>query len=224
MIRFIHAHRTGQLSNLGNFKLRGSEDQGQAALDLYFLFLESKGSPTLECLRNAKHKLFAALLQPPSLSEDVIGCPTDQTLFLTCILPDGRYQIAKNITGLCAAAQYCFRSIICHVVRLEADDEDVFTLWNAEEREEDQQRDWCEPDLGENDDDIEDYTSEEEIGFDLDADGEDMASDEFGDDESLDAEATAKQYDLQDSEFDLFMCLIVLIQGSFARRKRCQIY
>lgn len=221
MIRFIHAHRTGHLSNLGNFKLKGSEDQAQAALNLYLLFLESKGRPTLERLRSAKHALFAALLQPPSLSDDIIACPTDQAFFLTCILPEGRYQTAKYIACLCAAAQYSFRCVFCHVVRLKAATEDTFTLWNAGEGIEGLLEDNLEighvdeEDSGENDDEIEDDSFEEDDGL----EAEDTAPDEFSDGEALNTKEIAEKSYVGKGEFCLSIHLISLRQDPFTRRR-----
>lgn len=120
MLRFIHAVKTKKTKDYGSFKLVGNKDQADAALSLYGLFIQSKGDPSMEVLTQAMHRLFDALLRPDSLSEDVIACPTDQMLFLSNLLSDGRYRLASAVTSLCSALQFCFRSVLIQIARLQA--------------------------------------------------------------------------------------------------------
>jgi hypothetical protein len=127
MLRFIHAWITHNLRALGNFKLIGTQEQSDAALALYDLFIKTKGSPELNDFYPLQHRLCDTLLRAKNLSEDPVGCPTDQMIFITALLGPNRYRPASSITAVCAQLQFCFRSILIHVVRLDAEEVDQYT-------------------------------------------------------------------------------------------------
>jgi hypothetical protein len=127
MLRFIHASLTHNTRALGSFILIGTQEQSDAALSLYELFIKTKGSPELNDFYPLQHRLCDTLLRAKNLSEDPVGCPTDQMLFITALLGPNRYRPASSITSVCAQLQFCFRSILIHVVRLDAEEMDQYT-------------------------------------------------------------------------------------------------
>lgn len=131
MIRFIHADRMGKKSGLGHFRLKGDPQQAQAALNIYHLFIRTKGCPDISDLQRSRHRLLDTLLRPRTVSEDVIGYPTDQMLFLSSLLTGGRYRIAGCLASTCAKLQFCFCSILVHVARLSAEHLDDYVPFSV---------------------------------------------------------------------------------------------
>jgi hypothetical protein len=131
MVRFIHASLTGSMRGLGNFRLIGTQEQAEAALELHSLLIKTEGPLELNALHPIQHRLCDALLRTENLSDDPIACPTDQMIFIASLLGRNRYRTANSIISICAQLQFCFRSILIHVVRLKADGTDQYSPFSS---------------------------------------------------------------------------------------------
>jgi len=122
ILRFLHEVLTGDASQFGPFKLRGVETQFEAAIELYRLFAEHSGEDIIpeDKLHWAMHNLLVTLLQPQGLGSRMIDCPTDQTLFLWTLLPNGQWRIPVNLQSLLAGFKFGFQCTAIHLARVEA--------------------------------------------------------------------------------------------------------
>lgn len=129
MIRLIYAEKNEKKQGLGNFVLKGTIQQRDAARALY-AWLESKEQHDLSKLLQLKHRLHDALLRCSMSADDPISCPTDQMLFLSSVLPDGNYCIPGELVALVAWLRLCFRCTFAHIGRLSVDGQEHYTPWD----------------------------------------------------------------------------------------------
>jgi hypothetical protein len=130
MLRFLHAVLTGDASKFGPFKLRGVKMQFVAAIGLYRLFAEHAGEDIIpeDKLHWAMHNLLVTLLQPQGLGSRMVDCPTDQTLFLWTLLPNGQWRIPVHLQSLLAGFKFGFRCTAIHLARIEAHRQQSYEL------------------------------------------------------------------------------------------------
>lgn len=126
--------KSKKLASAGEFTILSDRAQAAAAMELYTLFIVKEGSPLLDELNQALHKLFDSLLRPQKLSEMAVGCPTDQAIFLASILSKNRikshddsdYRTASYVAELCCSLCFGFRGIFSHIIRLLAAGHNIF--------------------------------------------------------------------------------------------------
>jgi hypothetical protein len=128
MIRFFEIKQSGNSKGLGNFKIEGTAGQLEAARLLRTYFLETKGAPDTDRLRELMHAAFNTLLHASPL-ETKIATPVEQVLFLTALVEDGLFISPNAVQSFLAAFQYCFRSILVHVVRLQSEKCKLYLPW-----------------------------------------------------------------------------------------------
>ncbi|GLB45400.1 hypothetical protein LshimejAT787_2200630 [Lyophyllum shimeji] len=129
MIRLLQAKESGHCDGLGTLRIHGHPKQVDAAGALRNLFLESKGQPDIEKMRKLMHAAFDYLLRPPHLEDTLMACPTDQVLFLMCLVDGENFSSAHGLQGLCAGLQYSFRCVMVHIARLRSTGETSYTPW-----------------------------------------------------------------------------------------------
>lgn len=117
----------------GAFRLQCSVDQLEAAQSLYDLIIKTKGSPDSLPLQKAFHRVCVALLQPQSLSEDVIACPTEQVLFIFSIAPGWKWISGARLYERCGALQLIFQLIFIQNARLIYDCQSEYCPWSRPE-------------------------------------------------------------------------------------------
>lgn len=130
MIRLIYAEKNHKKQGLGNFVLKGTIQQRDAAWALYSL-LESKEQHDLIELLPLKHRLYDALLRCSISADDPISCPTDQMLFLSSVRPYGNYCIPSELAALVTWLRLCFRCTFMHIGRLSVDGQEHYTHWEV---------------------------------------------------------------------------------------------
>jgi hypothetical protein len=118
LIRWLHYSILGATAKFGRFDPLMTPDQSRATAALYLLFLESEGLPEDSQLQKLSHSFFDTILRAEDLGDRLIACPSDLTLFLTSLLPDGNFRSANFIVTLCCMFRYFFRSTFIHILRL----------------------------------------------------------------------------------------------------------
>jgi hypothetical protein len=120
MLRFLYTVLTGDASQFGLFKLRGTEMQFEAIIGLYRLFAEHAGGVIPEDeLHWAMHNVLVTLLWPQGLEYQTIDCPTDQAIFLWALLPNGQYRIPGSLLSLLAECKFGFCCTAIHLAQVE---------------------------------------------------------------------------------------------------------
>lgn len=85
---------------------------------LYDLIILCKGKLKSRTLTPVLHRLLGTVLQPPSLPDKDIACPTELMILVTSLTKTG-FRTAASVKQLCCRLQFCFRIIYLHTARLD---------------------------------------------------------------------------------------------------------
>ena len=102
---------------LGKFRVQCSPDQSAALRNLYTVLMDVDHDPAKLDVQIALHGLCVKLLNPSFTTEDVIGCPTDQLLFIISLSRQSFIHPAQ-LYAKCGFLQNVFQLILVQMARL----------------------------------------------------------------------------------------------------------
>lgn len=102
----------------GEFRIQCSPDQAAALRALFTLLMDGESEPKTSDVQIAFHYLCSRLLNPNSITEDVIACPTDQWLFITALARGKSYIHPARLYAKCGSLQNALQLILVQMARL----------------------------------------------------------------------------------------------------------
>ncbi|KAF9488674.1 hypothetical protein BDN71DRAFT_1512834 [Pleurotus eryngii] len=116
--RIVEKNSAALNKTLGGFCIQCSPDQAAALCALYTLLMDGESEPKALDMQIVFHHLCSKLLNPSSITEDVIACPTDQVLFITSLARGRSYIHPSRLYAKCGSLQNMLQLILVQMARL----------------------------------------------------------------------------------------------------------